>query len=68
MATNLSLDPKRFDATAAHPSDSAHCRFCLPPAIIAQLCLGHDLALLTTDKDFLGIAAHSKLRVWHSGA
>jgi hypothetical protein len=33
-------------------------------AILAQLCIRHDLTLLTTDKDFAGIAAHSTLRVW----
>lgn len=35
-------------------------------AIIAQLCLRHDLTLLTTDKDFAGVAAHSTLRLWRS--
>ena len=33
-------------------------------AILAQLCIRHDLALLTTDNDFVGIAAHSTLRLW----
>lgn len=33
-------------------------------ALLAQLCLRHDLVLLTTDNDFSGIARHSKLRVW----
>ena len=36
-------------------------------AIIAQLCIGNDLELLTTDHDFLGIAKHVKLRVWANG-
>ncbi len=35
-------------------------------AIIAQLCLRHDLTLLTTDKDFTGVAAHSRLGLWRS--
>jgi len=35
-------------------------------AILAQLCIRHDLTLLTTDKDFAGIAAHSTLRLWKS--
>jgi predicted nucleic acid-binding protein len=33
-------------------------------AILAQLCIRHDLALLTTDNDFAGIAAHAPLRIW----
>ena len=33
-------------------------------AILAQICIRHQLTLLSTDKDFLGIAAHSTLRIW----
>lgn len=33
-------------------------------ALIAQLAIRHELALLTTDKDFHRVAAHSELRVW----
>ena len=33
-------------------------------AILAQLCIRHQLTLLTTDKDFLGIAKHAPLKVW----
>lgn len=33
-------------------------------AILAQLCIRHDLTLLTADNDFVGIAAHSTLRLW----
>jgi hypothetical protein len=33
-------------------------------AILAQLCIRHQLTLLSTDKDFVGIAKHSPLRVW----
>ena len=36
-------------------------------AILAQLCIRHDLTLLSTDNDFAGIAAHTPLRVWKSG-
>lgn len=32
-------------------------------ALLAQLCLRHDLAMLTADKDFAAIARHSKLRL-----
>lgn len=33
-------------------------------ALLAQLCIRHDLTLLTTDNDFAGIAAHTSLRLW----
>ena len=33
-------------------------------ALLAQLCLRHDLTLLTTDRDFVHAAAHCKLKVW----
>ena len=33
-------------------------------ALIAQLCLRHDLTLLTTDNDFTGAAKHCPLRIW----
>ena len=36
-------------------------------AILAQLCIRHDLTLLTTDKDFVGVATHSTLRLWKPG-
>jgi predicted nucleic acid-binding protein len=32
-------------------------------AILAQLCIRHDLTMLTTDKDFAGIARHASLRI-----
>lgn len=35
-------------------------------ALLAQLCLRHDLTLLTTDADFRHIAKLSPLRVWKS--
>jgi predicted nucleic acid-binding protein len=37
-------------------------------AILAQLCIRYDLMLLTTDKDFSGIAAHPPLRLWRPAA
>ena len=37
-------------------------------ALIAQLCLRHELTLLTTDKDFVRMAKHCKLRVWAAKA
>ena len=33
-------------------------------ALIAQLCIGHRLTLLTTDNDFALAARHCPLRVW----
>lgn len=35
-------------------------------ALIAQLCIRHSLTLLTTDKDFMHAARHSKLKLWAS--
>ncbi len=33
-------------------------------ALFAQLCIRHDLVLLTTDKDFISAAKHCDLVVW----
>ena len=33
-------------------------------ALIAQLCIRHDMVLLSTDKDFKLTSAHCALRVW----
>jgi len=33
-------------------------------ALIAQLCIRHDLTLLTMDGDFASAAKHSDLEVW----
>ncbi len=33
-------------------------------ALLAQLCIRHELMLLTTDNDFARIASHCPLRVW----
>jgi len=35
-------------------------------ALIAQLCIRHDLILLTMDGDFASAAKHSDLKVWKS--
>jgi predicted nucleic acid-binding protein len=32
--------------------------------LLAQLCIRHALTMLTTDRDFAGIAAKSTLRLW----
>jgi len=33
-------------------------------ALLAELCIRHDLTMLSTDNDFKRIAAHSRLKVW----
>jgi predicted nucleic acid-binding protein len=33
-------------------------------ALLAQLCIRHELTLLTTDNDFVHAAAHCGLKVW----
>jgi predicted nuclease of predicted toxin-antitoxin system len=35
-------------------------------AVITQLCIRHDLMLLTTDSDFVLAARHCALRVWRA--
>jgi predicted nucleic acid-binding protein len=33
-------------------------------ALLAQLCIRHDLTMLTADQDFTRVAAHSRLKLW----
>jgi len=33
-------------------------------ALLAQLCLRHDLTMLTTDRDFRNITGHCALKLW----
>jgi hypothetical protein len=35
-------------------------------ALLAQLCIHHDLTLLTTDQDFVHMTAHCPLRLWQT--
>jgi len=35
-------------------------------ALFAQLCIRHELTLLTTDQDFAHAARHCRLRMWRS--
>lgn len=37
-------------------------------ALLAQLCMRHDLTMLLSDKDFTGIAGHSALKLWKQPA
>ena len=36
-------------------------------ALLAQLCIRHDLIMLSADQDFAQAARHSKLRLWRAG-
>lgn len=36
-------------------------------ALLAQLCVRHELTLLTTDNDFVRAASHCPLRLWEHG-
>ncbi len=36
-------------------------------ALFAQLCVHRDLQMLTTDRDFEGVAGHSALALWSPG-
>ncbi len=35
-------------------------------ALLAQLCIRHDLVMLTTDKDFQSLAKHIPLPLWRA--
>ena len=35
-------------------------------ALLAQLCIRHDLTMLTADRDFRNIAGHFALRLWNA--
>jgi hypothetical protein len=37
-------------------------------ALLAQLCLRHDLTMLTADRDFRDIARHCTLKLWTAPA
>jgi predicted nucleic acid-binding protein len=37
-------------------------------ALLAQLCIRHDLVMLTADKDFREIACHCELKLWTAAA
>ena len=36
-------------------------------ALLAQLCVRYGMTLLTTDKDFAGVAQHVSLKLWKAG-
>jgi predicted nucleic acid-binding protein len=35
-------------------------------ALLAQICLRHDLTMLSTDGDFRTVVKHSALKLWHA--
>ncbi|HJU17181.1 MAG TPA: PIN domain-containing protein [Stellaceae bacterium] len=37
-------------------------------ALLAQLCLRHDLTMLTTDRDFHNLAGYCALKLWAAPA
>jgi predicted nucleic acid-binding protein len=37
-------------------------------ALLAQLCIRHDLVMLTTDRDFVLAAGHCELKVWQQAS
>ena len=65
------LSPRRDDHVQAAELRN-HCRrngiqIATIDALLAQLCIGHDLTMLTADRDFSHIARHSPLRLWRGG-
>jgi predicted nucleic acid-binding protein len=62
------LNPSRADHIEAAALRN-HCRrsgiqIGTIDALLAQLCLRHEITLLSADRDFVHVAAHSALRVW----
>jgi len=62
------LQPDREDHVAAAELRN-HCRRAgvqvgTIDALLAQLCIRHDLVLLTTDRDFRNMARRSPLKLW----
>ena len=62
------LQPDRDDhinaATLRNTCRRAGIQLGTVDALLAQLCIRHDVTLLTTDKDFTYAAAHCSLRIW----
>lgn len=68
----LYLEPGREDHVAAaelgNRMRAAGIQVGTVDALIAQLAIGHELVLLSTDRDFEHIAAHAPLSLWRPGA
>jgi predicted nucleic acid-binding protein len=64
------LNPKRSDhieaAELRNRCRRAGIQIGTIDALLAQLCIGNDLLMLTTDQDFELISRHSGLRVWQA--
>lgn len=61
MATNLAIDPDLLDRALEVSGERTK-----KAALIAQLCIRHDVVLLSTDQDFVHVAKHCSLKVWSS--
>lgn len=66
------LQPDREDhigaATLRNTRRQAGVQIGTIDALLAQLCVRHDLTILTTDQDFTHAAKHCALRVWPAKA
>jgi predicted nucleic acid-binding protein len=62
------LSPERGDhieaAVLRNTCRGSGIQICTIDALLAQLCIHHDLTLLTADDDFRRIGRHSTLKVW----
>ena len=61
-------EKQSMDPADMHSGDDAYHIFSvynrLVDALLARLCIRHEMTLLTTDKDFLHAAKHCPLSVW----
>lgn len=64
------LTPDRGDhieaATLRNTSRRAGVQIGTIDALIAQLCIRHDLTLLSTDRDFERVSNHAALKLWRA--
>lgn len=65
------IEPERRDyeeaPVLANTCRSKGVQLATVDALIASLAIGHDLTLLTTDRDFTHAAQHIPLRLWTAG-
>ena len=66
------IQPDREDHIAAadlrNTCRKAGVQLATVDALIAQLCIRHDITLLSTDKDFVHASQHCKLKLWSDKA
>jgi len=64
------FDPEREDYVAAADIGNVCRRHGVQiktvDALLAQLCIRHDLTMLTTDNDFIHLARHAPLKLWRA--